>query len=477
MARLLADRSSKGPARSEATILAPAIATWVAISLAGLVPLLIVATTPAPRFAGWGPAAILIVAGLRFAWIVGVGQQRLAEMAFWLFTYVFLGLAPFVQYRTGETPATTPGVDFRLNDSTVVVVLVGVAFVCVGMAARTYRTKSTEMAAPRPTVSPTEARVYAFTFCAFLVTSYYVASVGPAALFTSREGLVRSQAALWPDPALRIVIIAASTMPLMVAVVALLKLRRNRGEKPKTEATAVLVIALAALFLTVNPITSPRYVFGTVLLAVLTAAGMSATKRRFRVVALTALAGIVIIFPVADLFRYSDSTHVKSSNVFESLTSPDFDAFSQINNSVRYVERHGVNYGEQSLGVALFWVPRSVWPEKPMGTGPLLAESQGYSVSNLSAPLWAEFYVDGAWLALAIGMFGTGWLIRRGDERAITALKREAVPGVLACIMPFYLIILLRGDLMQAMSYLLVILLACWAVRSRTSSPAQHQRA
>lgn len=463
------DESSGRLPRSEgeSTLVPPAVATYVALLLVGLVPILVVVVTPVPRFSGWGPIAVIIFCGVRFAWLTGRGQQRLAEMSFWLFTYAFLGLAPLVQFRTGDTPATTPGVDYRLNAAAVVVVLIGIAFACIGMAAKSRHLRGRTMTVSSSVAPPTGARVYALTVCALLVTAYYVATLGPAALFSSRESLVRQQSDIWPDPAVRMVIIASATMPLLVAVVALWSLRKQRGKIGRPQPWLIPWTATIALLLVVNPISSPRYVFGTVLLAVLTALGMCSTRNRFRVVAMSALAGIVMVFPAADLFRYSGTAQVKSSNILESLTSPDFDAFSQINNSVRFVEREGVHYGEQMLGVAFFWVPRSVWPDKPVGTGPLLAASQGYQVSNLSAPLWAEFYVDGSWLALCVGMFAAGWWIRRSDERTLGSLTRDETPGILPAILSYYLIILLRGDLMQAMSYLLVILLAAFWVKDR----------
>ncbi|OBA93109.1 hypothetical protein A5662_20345 [Mycobacteriaceae bacterium 1482268.1] len=122
--------------------------------------------------------------------------------------------------------------------------------------------------------------------------------------------------------------------------------------------------------------------------------------------------------------------------------------------------------------MALFWMPRRIWPDKPHDTGILLAESRRYGVSNLSAPLWAEMYINGGWPLLITGMLALGVFVRSQDGRIEKTLQRARAPGVLACIMPFYLIILLRGSLLQAMSYLLVAILSAafvtrWA-RSRS---------
>jgi hypothetical protein len=74
--------------------------------------------------------------------------------------------------------------------------------------------------------------------------------------------------------------------------------------------------------------------------------------------------------------------------------------------------------------------------------------------------MWAEMYINGGWPLLVLGMMGFGILVGAQDKKIDGILRRARAPGILACILPFYLMILLRGSLLQAMSYLTVILVS-----------------
>ena len=142
-----------------------------------------------------------------------------------------------------------------------------------------------------------------------------------------------------------------------------------------------------------------------------------ASIRRYRAVATGALAALFLVFPLASTFRNSLEVKVQFRNPLQSLTGGDFDSFDQINNAVFYVAVHGTTHGQQLLGVIFFWVPRSIWPNKAVDTGILLAEFRNYSFTNLSAPLKAEFFVNGGCTALALGMVTVGYFARDWDRR------------------------------------------------------------
>ena len=66
-------------------------------------------------------------------------------------------------------------------------------------------------------------------------------------------------------------------------------------------------------------------------------------------------------------------------------------------------------------------------------------------------------YINGGWPVLVIGMLGLGVVVRSQDNRIEEGIRRARAPSIFALILPFYLTILLRGSLLQAMSHLLVI--------------------
>jgi hypothetical protein len=443
--------------------------TWGLVSavfLVAFLPLLLVKLTPAvpraqPLLWLW-PLGVTAVSGLGYAQMIGRGRRSLFAMTFWMFSYLFMGLAPMVQLRTGVTPETTSDLDPALLLPAALVVMLGVLAWAAGswIAGRSADRGS---AAPAAVSTPRsersfELRAYLLSAFTLLSAAYYFARLGPAALFSNRVDLEIAKTAIWPDPSIAALITGICTASLLVPIAAMrqiLAARRNRG-RPIAGVTLLTGVLMVALLVNVNPISSSRYLFGTVALALAVIFGAVGSTFRFRVFAISILVLMLLVFPYADVFRYQPGQpRFDKGGAVQALTSPDYDAFSQVTNTLAYTETHGVTWGRQALGVTLFWVPRRFWPDKPEDTGITLAKDRGYSFTNLSAPLWAEFFINGGWWAVAGGMGLLGWGSRRADRRS-GDFGTPLTP--LTAILPFYMIILLRGSLLQAMATLAIFL-------------------
>ena len=97
----------------------------------------------------------------------------------------------------------------------------------------------------------------------------------------------------------------------------------------------------------------------------------------------------------------------------------------------------------------------------------MLAERRGYSFSNLSAPLWAEGYINFGIVGVVLLFFGFGVLVQRLDSQGAAALRLGGAAALPASILPFYVFILLRGSLLQATGSLVVMIASMWFVRER----------
>jgi hypothetical protein len=226
----------------------------------------------------------------------------------------------------------------------------------------------------------------------------------------------------------------------------------------------LLAITTIALFVCINPISSPRYIFGTVLLAFISMLGLLHTA---------AFQGHVPRISVRDGLALPDCRHVPPIPGPErEVHRPacingqcDFDSFDQVINTIEYVQVHGIVWGRQLLGVVFFWVPRSFWPDKPIDKGSMLADWKMYSFRNLSAPIWSELYIDGGWAFLLIGMLILGIAIRPANIKSEATLTLLGVPGILGCILPFYSLIVLRS-MLQSVALMTVVLVCYLFVRS-----------
>lgn len=439
---------------------------WCLLAGAIGAPILVIAATPDAAGHAWlGAGAVMGLAAARLAVILAAGRPRLVEANIWLFVYVFLGIAPLAQLRADLEPGTTPGIVDAFHGRSVLIILLGCLGILIG--SRLYRRRGAAEPQTAPGRELSRRRCILLAVAAIMFAALYVARLGPGPLFDSRAAMSKALTVAWPDSTVRVVIQAAVAMSLLVALVSLLMLRQ-RARQDWLVSVLLPVLVGSVLFLVVNPLSSPRYLVGTTMLSTLACLGFFSTRRRFRFIMISALIAFTLLFPYADFFRHSGGADARSlQSPVVALSDGDYDAFAQINNTALYVEREGITYGRQALGVALFWVPRSAWPDKPVDTGILLAEFRDYSFTNLSAPLWAELYINGGWGLLVAGMVGLGWGARRADESIAVTLLRGRLPAPVWCILPFYLLLVLRGSLLQSMAYLSVVLLCVTFVTSR----------
>lgn len=108
---------------------------------------------------------------------------------------------------------------------------------------------------------------------------------------------------------------------------------------------------------------------------------------------------MVILFPLLSYFKFhniSDLLVEKEiySGMIAGFNTIDFDAFTLISRTVDYVNIHGLSFGEQLLNVIFFFVPRSIWVDKPLVTSIMVVSSQNQEFTNLSCPLAAEGYIN-----------------------------------------------------------------------------------
>src|SRR5699024_1545674 len=186
----------------------------------------------------------------------------------------------------------------------------------------------------------------------------------------------------------------------------------------------------AVLLAIVNPIASARYTFGPVAFALPVFAGAAATRARTRVLMIGTIIGLLFVFPVADAFRRAGPSATRAGFLDEYMSNPDYDAFWQIANAYAYWQDGFVVPVRQIAGSLFFWLPRSVWADKPTDTGIMLAEYRGYSFDNLSAPLWAELLVNGGAIALVIGFLVVGAVLHRLDRAIVAGFSRGGLGAI-----------------------------------------------
>lgn len=174
------------------------------------------------------------------------------------------------------------------------------------------------------------------------------------------------------------------------------------------------------------------------------------------------ICGLVLIFPAMNIFRWIKTLQKGGlldlivKNFSTCYLEGHFDAHQMIITIARYVEEFGFSWGRQILGALLFFVPRSIWPGKPEGTGhtAIVALDQFY-FSNVSANLAVEGYVNFGLLGIALFALLVGILTRRVDAFYWRCRSRweEKLGDMLYPFVMFMFFFLMRGDMMSAWAY------------------------
>ncbi|WP_323985871.1 O-antigen polysaccharide polymerase Wzy [Microbacterium plantarum] len=455
---------------------APFLATYVGLALCVAVPLVVVeATESAAPIQSWPWAIVsMVISGARFTWIIGSATRRLYELMTWLFFYIFLGLAPLVQLRLATDPGTTPNLLHQYDGTAWAIVLASEVCLIAGSSFG-KRNASREIHEPRRRLSG--SRATSVSMLLLLLSAAYIGLIGASNLLVNREARNLATESAVSDEALRTLLIAFVTVGLLVAVVSQYELFRRRRAAGVKAPIMLASGSTAILILLVNPFASARFILAVAILGLLAAGGFFRSMGRYRIAAVASVVGLVTVFPILDSFR-RESSVLEQSNPLEDLLSGDFDGFGQIVNTAWSVDTFGLTWGLQLLGVALFFVPRALWPTKPVDTGILLAEQKGYVFQNLSAPLPAEAFINFGWPGVIIAMLAIGIVLRRADERNEAQMRVWGAPTVLGSVIPFYLIFLWRGSLLQAVANLAVIMLVWWLCTESTSrrSPSAASR-
>ncbi|MCX5345493.1 hypothetical protein [Streptomyces atratus] len=473
--------------------------SWAMLSRALAVPLIlglvcflpaVIAAQPGTGVrdtAYWLQLVLTCYAGARLATMILSTRRRLLQGVFWMFVYIAMGVAPFAQAVIGQTP--TPMVGPRSDLVTAIaLILVGCAAFDLGAllaSRRPLRRRATARSGSGPATAH-RMRLRLLVVLAFAASGYYILKLGgPAIFFTSRQeisaSVAVSQVASSQSNVGSAFLKGFGTVPALLGLLFCTRRLVTSRRARRSPSTVLVWCALLILNIVVNnPISNARYWFLTVLVSLLFTAFPSSAAM-YRSVLAMGVVGALVLFPYADRFRYDSAGYrpVDSSSVFEPLATKDYDQTVMFANTITWVETRGHTYGRQLAGSALFFVPRSVWNGKPEDTGVRVGQWMGMNMTNLSAPLWTELWVDFGAPGMVGGLALIGYVAARTDRRYARAVSRDGPgPGsVLAIAAPLiagYTFILLRGPLLQSVGKLAIAALCLLLITSFRSRSGQR---
>lgn len=401
-------------------------------------------------------------ASLRLAAIVTSDSHAVFRVCFWAFVLVFMGLAPIASMATATWGIAPPPHQDDLLPAAMITVL-GLAGYEVGAHRLRGRQARDSTKTASKELSPVRTWLLAFTSWSILAVAFW--TLGFAEFFTFRTDFIDLLDTRYGEIG-RLVVASLIRFPILVAAVALLVYRRSRptlGLGPRLATWLTVCLALIAI----NPVNTPRFIVGTGLLSLWFAATRPTILRQRLLVVVLPLA-LVVVFPYADFFRDATST-LQWAPLRDQLSgNGDYDAFQQLARGYDMVQARGHTLGAHLLGAILFFIPRSVWPDKPVSTGTDIAEHAGGIFFNVSAPLWVELLVDFGLIGVAIGFFFVGRMLVTGDHRYAQGVSLHSEWwAVIGPLLAFYSIVVYRGSFSSMFPGLLIISLCALALRRR----------
>lgn len=223
-------------------------------------------------------------------------------------------------------------------------------------------------------------------------------------------------------------------------------------------------VVLSVFFIINYPLALPRYIFFSYILSLLYFLMACKTREKIFVFMCFAL-GITTVFPaLGEITRGSgDVSNVSFSEYY--MSSGDFDGFQSVINTMIYVTDNGLSFGYQILGVLFIFIPRSIWLEKPIPTGTVIADHVGYAFTNISSPIISEIFIDFGWFGLPVLAFFIGVLIRKVDMYSIRSKTDNDWVGIFVSGSVFsMIIIIMRGSLMGVMGNVVLFIFLTWLV-------------
>ena len=375
--------------------------------------------------------SFVVVIALSLAGIIIDPKPYSLCQIFCLFCLVFMGVAPLYLYIIGYMAwGTVPfGKSAFLGANMLVIVCLLVFLACAYY--RRPEPKS-PLSLPESDIAGNPASgifLVAMAALATLIVLWYYRHT-PLYLFKRFDGTIKYNGT--SQVGVLLVNVFLRSIPPLCLTVSLMQRKRTWWV-----ITLTAILTLVASF----PTAIPRYQ----LAAVFMPAGIMLIPllRRAKVLTLCIMVLFVTIFPLLNLARVHDYYTPYT------FAGADFDAYQ---NLLTLMQADIVTYGKQLLGVVLFFVPRSIWPDKPIGSGFEVANDLHLIYSNISMPIFGEGYINFGIVGAIAFTAVVALVFRRLDVRY--DFRNMNLSTLLYLLILGECIYLLRGALMPAFASL-----------------------
>lgn len=320
-------------------------------------------------------------------------------------------------------------------------------------------------------------RLYLLTLVSTLLAIYLVFTAGDLRVFATRATLESSIGEFGGFGPKALIILYYVRPFIFWVFIFLLSVWVLSCRKPRLPYYFWLILAFFAAIIINNPLSTPRFYAFALLFGLLIILTYRRPTGNLLYMAVLFLG--LMFSPVVNVFRHLYTIEINQLLSFK--VDPafffvgDFDTYENFTYTIDYVNTQGLLLGKQLLGPLLFFIPRSVWQAKPIGSMSMVAQEYliiYFDVQNfnLAMPMIAEWFINfhvlgvifaaffyGAFTAFLDKRYQWSFLVSPSDKQ-IT--DRVDFYRILYPIFLGFFLFHLRGDFMSSYAYSVGCLLA-----------------
>jgi oligosaccharide repeat unit polymerase len=168
--------------------------------------------------------------------------------------------------------------------------------------------------------------------------------------------------------------------------------------------------------------------------------------------------GFAILFPIIDELRvFTRDINLINALSFKYFLTGNYDSYNSL---AVAIDQNVITYGKQLLGVLLFFIPRVLWNNKPVGSGSYIADLNHLNFTNISFNYYAEGFINFGFLGIIFFSIILGLVVKfiESTLRLSERNKYRQFYVILYLILIPYILFILRGDLMSSISFFCAIL-------------------
>lgn len=398
--------------------------------------------------------------GIVMLWIAMADAPYSLKQVHWIFYITFFAIAPLYQYTKGSYPWGYIPTDDSVRIACILVFFWGAIF-----ALASGRSRLVSQDKDKANASWLSEKLYfeLTPLARFILPTGCILSLVILVAAMGFNGLfLRTTATVDFDSTSLSLIVTVCPRAFVFGSFALLLLNARREKKHYSSA----IIAGICLVLTCFPTALARFNIASIYLglAVLIFPSFSTKRGLF---AFFLILGFLVAYPLFDAFKYigeaaspDDAILTIANSLTSGYTSGNYDAFSILFWCSDYIDFYGPTYGKQLLGTLLFFVPRTIWPDKPIPSGELVFKTFGRSFTDIAFPLPAEGWINFGIAGLLLFSLAYGVVVSKLDGAYWESRKSKArcLPTVILLFYPFLLCLtfyMLRGAMMTTFTFII----------------------